>query len=135
MKAKKKRCRFCGRWYMPDPRTAHFQKSCNRKSCRKERRRQKMKDWAARHPDYQTYRNAKVRDWASARNYWKQYRASHPAYVRKDNKRRVLSRKRRKLSAKQTAMDRRINGLIDVLIWKEQSAKQTDIAFIASSVP
>jgi hypothetical protein len=119
-----------------------------------------MRDWAAQHPDYQSYRNAKVRIWAIARNYWKQYRASHPEYVRKDNKRRVRTRKRLKvsakqttirqitvaklnsirqnqpfLSAKQTTIDRRVDGLIDLLIWKEQSAKQTNIASSAACVP
>jgi septin family protein len=119
-----------------------------------------MRDWTARHPDYQTYRNTKVRTWAAARNYWKQYRASHPEYVRKDNKRRVRARKRLKvsakqttirqitvnklnsirknepvLSAKQTAIDRRMDSLINLLIWKELSAKQTDIASITGSVP
>ncbi|PIV53545.1 MAG: hypothetical protein COY53_03335 [Elusimicrobia bacterium CG_4_10_14_0_8_um_filter_37_32] len=160
MKAKKKRCQFCSRWYKPDPRTAQFQKACGKKGCRDERRRQKNRNWTARHPDYQSCRGAKIRAWAAKNNYWKRYRASHPEYIRKDNRRRVLSRKRLKLSAKQTTMrkitveklnsirksepflsakqtaiDRRVDGLIDLLIWKELSAKQTNIASIAGFVP
>jgi hypothetical protein len=160
MNGKKKRCRFCDRWYKPDPRTAQFQKACENKSCRKERIRQKNRNWAARYPDYHSYRGAKIREWAARTQYWKHYRASHPEYVCRDNKRRVLSRKHLKmsakqttirkitveklnsirkneldLSAKQTAMDRRLNDLIDLLIWKELSAKQTNIAFNACSVP
>ena len=160
MKAKKKRCRFCGRWYTPDPRTAHFQKSCTNKSCRKQRQLQKNRNWAARYPDYHAYRGAKIREWAARTQYWKRYRASHPEYARRDNKRRVLAHKRLKLSAKQTtirkitveklnsirksdpvlsakhtAIDRRVDGLIDLLIWKELSAKQTNIASGAGSVP
>jgi hypothetical protein len=160
MKTKKKRCLFCGHWYEPDPRTAHFQKACGRASCRKERRRQKNRNWAARYPGYHSYRGAKIREWAARTAYWKRYRQSHPEYVRKDTKRRILARKRLKVSAKQTtihqitvdklnsirkhelvlsakhtAMDRRIDSLIDLLIWKEVSAKQTNIASIPASVP
>ena len=160
MKVKKKRCQFCGRWYTPDSRTARFQKSCGHKSCRKERRRQSVRNWTTRHPDYHSYRGVKVRVWAAKTNYWKRYRASHPEYVHKDNRRRVLSRKRLSLSAKQNtirqitvdklnsirqnqpllsakqnAIDRRVDGLIDLLIWKEQSAKQIIIASGAGSVP
>jgi hypothetical protein len=160
MKAKKKQCQFCGRWFTPDPRTARFQKACEHTKCRKERQRQKNRKWAAKYPDYHSYRRAKIRTWAATTKYWKRYRASHPHYVHRDNKRRVRARKHRTvsakqttirqitvdkltsirkkqpfLSAKQTAMDRRINGLIDVLIWKEQSAKHTDIASGAGSMP
>ena len=135
MKVKKKRCQFCGCWYKPDPRTAQFQKACGKKGCREERRRQKIQNWTTRHPDYQSYRRAKVRAWAAETNYWKHYRASHPEYVIRDNRRRVLSRKRLKLSAKQTAIDRRVDGLIDLLIWKELSAKQKSIASMPVSVP
>jgi hypothetical protein len=39
------------------------------------------------------------------------------------------------LSAKQTAMDHRLNRLIDVLIWKEVSAKQSNIALSSGYVP
>ena len=160
MKVKKKRCQFCGCWYKPDPRTARFQKTCSKETCRKARERQKNRNWTARNPDYQSCRSAKVRAWAVGSNYWKRYRASHPEYVRRDNRRRVLSRKRHKvsakqttisqitveklndirkkksfLSAKQTAIDRRVDGLIELLIWKEQSAKQTDIALGGASLP
>jgi len=160
MKTKKKRRQFCGRWYEPDPRTAKFQKACTNKKCRKERIRQKNLKWTAQYPDYHTYRGVKIRQWADRTQYWKRYRATHPDYVGKDNKRRVLSRKRLKVSAKQTAireitvnklnsirnihpvlsakqatMNRRLNELIDVLIWKEVSAKQTNIAKSCGSVP
>lgn len=160
MKTKKQRCVFCGCWYEPDCRTAGFQKSCRNESCRKERIRQKNQKWAFQYPDYNTYRGVKIRQWAARTQYWKRYRAAHPDYVRRDNKRRVSSRKRLKVSAKQTAigeitvaklnsirenepdlsakqaaMNRRLNDLIDVLIWKEVSAKQTNIALAAGSVP
>jgi hypothetical protein len=160
MKVKKKRCQFCGRWYKPDPRTARFQKASENESCRKERQLQKNRNWAARYPDCHSYRATKIREWAARTRYWKRYRASHPQYVLKDNKRRVLTRKRLKvsakhtairqitvdklnsirqnqpdLSAKHTAIDSRVDGLIDLLIWKELSAKQADIASGAASVP
>lgn len=154
MKDKKRRCKFCRRWYLPDPRTYRRQIACSIPDCRNARRRQANKRWQLQRPGYQHYRRAKVRDWAgNYPQYWRRYRANHPDYVHRDNLRRVLSRKKSRLSAKQDAIrqisveklksiqeirpplsakgdaiDRRVDGLINYLFWKEQSAKQDAIS-------
>lgn len=105
MKVLRKRCAFCGCWFDPDPRTAKHQKSCGRPTCRRARRRHKQRRWRARNPDYERSRRAKVRVWAKAYpDYFRQYRADHPDYAVRDNRRRVLARRRAKVSANVTAL-------------------------------
>jgi len=108
----------------------------------------------ALHPTYGESRRSKVRAWAAAVQYWPRYRQAHPEYTERDNRRRrrayrrsALSAKqittaavtRRKLqdltamkepasSAKQIAIDRRVDHVVDFLVWKEHSAKQSSIA-------
>ena len=60
-------------------------------------------------------------------DYWQNYRKEHPDYVEKDNKRRHASHKKEKNAAKQDTIQRRQNGILDYLIWKESAAKQDAI--------
>ena len=101
------RCRYCGRLFRPDPRTARFQKSCGREACRLARQRQKLRRWRALHPDHAKRYQPKVRAWAKAfPNYWRHYRKGHPKYVRRDNCRRCTAMKGSRCSANETAMTR-----------------------------
>jgi hypothetical protein len=147
------RCRVCGRYFRPDPRKRGWnkQRTCGRDSCRQEQSRRKYQDWIKRHPGYQASRRLKVRGWAAAYpNYWRQYRRGHRQYTDRDNQRRLASKKRSQRSAKQTVrrgilvekllavkgfraggsakqtvIARRVDALVDVLIWREGSAKQS----------
>jgi len=95
-------------------------------------------------------RRVKVCEWAQEYpDYWRGYRRSHPDYVGRDNLRRRKSRGKAKRAAKQTAIReisveklrkilsdaplsaakqtpiaRRVEGVVDFLIWKECAAKQ-----------
>ena len=148
------RCRYCGRFFRPDPRKrggSSRQKSCGQDRCRRERQRRKWQDWAKRHPDYRKSAGGrnKVKGWAKTYpDYWRRYRAEHPAYAQREKQR--MSRRRRQLHrvakqtvrrnilvekllavkrlqpksvAKQTVIARRVDALVDVLIWKEGDAK------------
>jgi hypothetical protein len=93
-------------------------------------------------------------------NYWHKYRKEHPDYVARDNRRRCSSYKKRKISAKQDAVrqisveklesirdlelvssakqdavHRRVDGILNYLFWKESSAKQDDIANCLLAAP
>lgn len=48
-KGRKRPCRICGRWYMPDPRCREHQKTCGRAECRREWHRKKCAEWNAGH--------------------------------------------------------------------------------------
>lgn len=144
MSTAKKNCIYCGRLFLPDPRVGKRQKRCFRDECRRAQNCKKSRKWIKRHPDYQDGRKAKLRDWADAYpNYWRNYRKTHPDYTAKDNRRRALALRRQRCSAKLTSIrsiaveklrqiqneepqncsakltqtDRRINGIMDYLIW------------------
>lgn len=154
MRIPKKRCLICHQWFSPDPRTADHQEVCSKPACQKQRKARTDRSWRIRHPEPPAERLRKVRDWA--RNYphfWQHYRATHPDYVQRDNVRRRLARHsasraaKQDLSrqiaverlegirqigagnaAKQDVMARRIEGLVDYLLWKEGAAKHNLVA-------
>lgn len=149
MKNPKKRCAFCHRWYKPDPRTRKHQLACKKIACRK--RRHAAADRSLRikrpRPPGDNWK-LKIRAWA--RNYpyyWRQYRKAHPEYVERDNRRRSLSAKKARAfrktdamrqisvekirsirdlgagcSAKADAIGRRVEGIMDYLLWTVEKA-------------
>jgi len=156
MENPKKRCAFCHRWYRLDSRTYGHQLACDRATCRKERKAEADRNWRIKHPGYGQSRKLKIRAWAESYPcYWKHYRKNHLDYCLRDNRRRVLAAKRARHSAKQDAIRqisldklrsiqetglkssakqdgiiRRVNGIMDYLIWKESSAKPNDIDLV-----
>lgn len=147
-----KRCEHCGRWFRLDLRTPR-QKVCSRAICLRARRRQKMRSWRKRHPGHATKWLVKVQAWAKAYpDYWRRYRGRHQAYVERDNRRRRMSHRRarraanvtstakilveklRTVAAREpfgaanaTSTDRRVDALVEVLIWKELAANRNRI--------
>lgn len=102
-----------------------------------------------------------MRVWAKAYpDYWHKYRREHPDYVARDSQRRCSGCKKAKISAKQDAVrqtaveklesirdlepvssakqdavHRRVNGILDYLFWKESSAKQDSMANCLAAGP
>lgn len=150
------RCRYCGRFFRPDPRKRGRspQKTCGRKTCRRKHKRRSNQSWARRHPGYGKGRKLKLRAWAKVYpDYWRRYRAAHPAYQEAERRRmrgkrsglrrvakqavigritveKLLAVKRIQPEsvAKQAVIARRVDALVDVLIWREAVAKQSLIA-------
>jgi len=148
MKNPKKRCAFCHRWYQPDPRTWKHQLACGNSVCRKLRHVQADRSWRIKHPDRNRNWKLKVRVWArNYPHYWRHYRKTHPDYCLRDNRRRVLAAKRARMfrktdairqisvekirsirdlgvecSAKTDAIDRRVDGIVDYLLWRVEKA-------------
>lgn len=48
-KRRKRPCRICGKWYVPDPRSREHQKTCGRAECKREWHRKKCAEWNAEH--------------------------------------------------------------------------------------
>jgi hypothetical protein len=67
------RCRYCGRFFVPDPRVGNRQKSCGREECRVKLKRESQKKWVEANPGY---------FWGRYENT-KQWRRGHPDYQRK----------------------------------------------------
>lgn len=154
MKIAKKRCEFCHEWFAPYPRAVKSQRSCARLECRKQRRSAAVRDWRRRNPNGEKGRACKIREWAKAYpNYWQQYRREHPEYTARDNWRRRSTRQKVKSAAKRNGLAqisleklesirnlepvsaakrnglyRRVDSILDYLVWKASAAKRNAIA-------
>ena len=99
-----------------------------------------------------------MRKWAKAYpDYWRHYRQTHPAYVERERIGRRSRRQRQKSAAKQVLMrqiaveklrsieaqapknaakqvliHRRMNSIVDYLLWKECAAKQVSTDLVLS---
>lgn len=49
---KKRPCRVCRRWFVPNPRLKDRQKTCGNARCKKEWHRRKCAEWNKNNPDY-----------------------------------------------------------------------------------
>lgn len=161
MRNPKKRCAICGRWYQPDNRTRRHQACCKKASCRKERKARANKSWRTRHPGYDKSRKLKKRDWAQkSDDYWRRYRQQHSEYRAREKQRMQANRDRAKNVANQDAisdmfveklksiqcddqknvanqdlMARRINSLIDCLVWNVIVARQNGMVCLGRDKP
>lgn len=157
MRVPQNRCVHCHRWFRPNRRKISIQKACLKRRCQKRRHRDNCRTWREKNPEQDQSRRGKVRGWAAAYpDYWRRYRTDHPDYVRLDNGRRRRARriavgaakrdsikaisveKLRELqemgagpAAKRDSLDRRVDGLLDYLIWKESAAKRDAALFSA----
>ena len=125
---KRKRCPYCGRYYRQDAR-AQVQKCCGRPDCQGARKRENLRRWRSLHPRHGEEYAPKERAWAKGYpNYWRAYRKAHPDYVARDNRRRIESRRRAKLSANETGMRHslveKLHALDDLIV-PEVSANET----------
>jgi hypothetical protein len=89
-----KRCLFCREWFEPYPAQATRQQICGRLHCKRKFKRTLDRAWRQREPGWRKDLEAKKRVWAAKRKYWSWYRSGHPAYVARDNRRRVRARRR-----------------------------------------
>ncbi len=51
-KRRKRPCRICGKWFIPDPRVGDRQKTCGRDECKRKWHIKKCSQWNREHPDY-----------------------------------------------------------------------------------
>jgi len=51
-KYRKKPCRFCHRWFSPDPRVGERQFACSRPECQAKRKQSQQTAWRRRNPEY-----------------------------------------------------------------------------------
>ncbi|MBW1749682.1 MAG: hypothetical protein JRJ37_03095 [Deltaproteobacteria bacterium] len=95
---KRKRCqnKDCARLFVPCPQVPK-QKFCSRKECQQARKREWNKKKLASDPEYQEARKDAQKRWKDKNpNYWKDYRARHSGYTRKNREQQnIRNRKRR----------------------------------------
>ena len=144
-------CRYCRHSFRPDPRIGEAQKVCSQAACQRARRRAALRLWRVLHPENVRIHAKRGHAWAEANpDYWRRYRQEHPAYYQQDLFRRrqayrrerssanetlIADISRRKLaalealqtsgfSANETSIDRRVELVVDYLVWKARSAKE-----------
>ena len=92
----RRRCPYCKRLFVPDPRVGDRQRTCGREPCRKQHKRQYDERWRRKHPEYFRGSYAQQKQLYGTRaDYKRQYRKDHPDYVRRNAAYVGASRKRR----------------------------------------
>jgi hypothetical protein len=68
-----KRCLFCGRFFVPDPRVSERQKACPKEECKRARKRLSQRLWCERNPDYfKDHYSTYVQPWRQRRRVLKE---------------------------------------------------------------
>lgn len=115
MRIIEKRCVYCHSLYRPDPRVAHFQKSCPDPTCRRKRQEEAQTKFLKDNPGYFRGRYGQIKRWLAAHpGYLAAYRATHPEHMAK--KRWQDRRRRQRLKAaradiQDTIFQRKIRAL------------------------
>ena len=94
----RKRCAACGEGFNPH-RHVPDQQYCSKPACQRERRRRWQQAKLKQDPDYLANQSAAQRRWRERhRDYWRQYRQSHPEYTAR-NREQQRERNRRRGAA------------------------------------
>lgn len=82
---KQKRCPFCRRLFIPDPRVKGWQTTCGRQECRRARKQKSNRKWRSDHPEYFRGMYQQQTDaYGTRAGYKRQYRKENPEYVRRN---------------------------------------------------
>jgi hypothetical protein len=115
---KRRKCPFCHRLFIPDPRLKERQKTCGRKECRSEQKRQSDARWRSQNPDY--FRNLypqQKQAYGTRAEYRKRYRKDHPDYVQRNA---AFVKKYRRRRNKKAAKDVSSTSCdIRLTVWKQ----------------
>lgn len=99
-------CPWCKRHFLPNPRLGHRQKCCGSPTCKKKQKELCQSCWVAKNK--KVYADGQ-QDWQKTHpDYWKKYRASHPAYVIRN---RAQSQIRKAFALSKTGLQKRIDIL------------------------
>jgi hypothetical protein len=82
---KQKRCPYCRRLFIPDPRLKGQQTTCGRQECRRQKKRQSNEEWRSRHSDYFRGMYPQQKEaYGTRAEYRRRYREEHPEYVQRN---------------------------------------------------
>lgn len=100
---RKRPCRFCLRWFLPDVRQGEKQYACLAATCQTRRQAENQRDWLARSPGYFRGRAGKHRAYREAHPETKRrWRADHPEVREKE---RLARAKRRQTAPTRRAVE------------------------------
>ena len=141
---KRKRCHYCKRLFIPDPRVSERQKTCGDPLCQKAHKAKSNALWRRKNPGYFSNDYPRLQQWLDQHpGYLKQYRESHPEYVKKNREARRLRYRRKKLCVDIQAEIRRQAPEITNHLWSlpfldiqaEISTQPLEIALLFSKLP
>lgn len=114
MRSKRKKCAFCGQFFIPDSRVGARQKVCSRQECRRQRKALSQKRWVEKNPDYFCGRYENTRTWLEQYpEYLREYRRNHPEYEER-NRIKVRERKKEQKEERFDIQDELKSQLIDI---------------------
>ena len=141
---KRKRCRYCKRLCMPDPRVGERQKTCGDPVCQKAHKVENNACWRKKNPDYFSNDYPRLKEWLDHHpGYLKEYRQTHPEYVKKNREARRLRYRRKGLCVDiQAEIKRQAIEIADKLwnlphldIQDEISIQPLEMTFLFSTLP
>jgi uncharacterized protein YhaN len=110
--ARKRPCRFCRRWFRPDPRLKERQRACSSTECQEKRQAANQQSWLEQHPGYFRGRAAAHREWRSLHpDAQRRWRLAHPDAVLRDRMARK-ERHRRALTSRAVEQEARALQLV-----------------------
>lgn len=130
------RCRHCHTIFLPNPRIKN-QRYCNRPECQRARKALWQKQKMHQDPDYQdNHLDAQINWLKRNADYWKRYRAEHPAYVAKNRLNQKTRDRKRRLAhlAKMDTSAQKIFIIPDTSTDWSFLAKKDSIDFKGSSL-
>lgn len=78
---KTKICKYCGKFFTPDPRVGDRQKCCGSPACKAERKKEADRNWRKKNPEYFKGRYE---------SYLKPWLEKHPGYLKAYRRRQTL---------------------------------------------
>ncbi len=118
MPKQRRRCPYCRRLFVADPRLKQRQATCGRQECRRHRKHELNQEWRSQHPDYfRGIYQQQRQTYGTRAEYKKQYRQRNPEYVRRNaafvKKYRQRRREAQSEAVSPTSRDLRLS------IWKQ----------------
>jgi hypothetical protein len=95
---KGKMCRYCKSLFIPDPRVGERQKTCGDPLYQKAHKAENNACWRKRNPGYFRNDYSRVKQWLEHHpGYLKEYRQTHPEYVKKNHEAQRVRDRSKKL--------------------------------------
>lgn len=97
------RCPYCGRWFEAEPEKGERQVTCLDPECQSAHKKVLDREWHAANSERTLGRQGKIRDWAAGRDYWREWRHRHAAYVdrnREQTRERMQKRRQERRQAR-----------------------------------
>ena len=139
-----KECPYCKTLFTPHPKVGKRQKICGDPACKVALKADNNRKWRQRNPDHFCNDYSRLKDWLGQNpGYLKEYRKSHPEYVKKNREAQRVRDRRKKLHLDIQAQLKRQTPEITNQLWESPNldiqaqldVKLLEITFLFSTLP